>query len=77
MIRKYTSDDIEKMLAIWLKGSIQSHDFVSNEYWHNMLPIIKKYYLPNTESFVFEDKRMDETLKPLEEKMTYSYWPTN
>ena len=57
MIRKYTSDDIEKMLAIWLKGSIQSHDFVSNEYWHNMLPIIKKYYLPNTESFVFEDKR--------------------
>ena len=22
-----------------------------------MLPIIKKYYLPNTESFVFEDKR--------------------
>ena len=57
MIRKYTSDDIEKMLSIWLKGSIQSHGFVSNEYWHNMLPIIKKYYLPNTESFVFEDKR--------------------
>lgn len=57
MIRKYTPDDVEKMLAIWLNGSIQSHGFVSNDYWYNMMPIVKKYYLPNTESFVFEDKR--------------------
>lgn len=57
MIRKYTPDDVEKMLAIWLNGSIQSHGFVSNDYWYNMMPIVRKYYLPNTESFVFEDKR--------------------
>ena len=44
------------MLALWLQASLQAHNFVVAEYWHNMMPIIKKYYLPNTDSFVFEDK---------------------
>lgn len=56
MIRKYQPEDIEKILNIWLKGSIQSHNFIGDDYWHNMVPIIKKYYLPNTDTYVFEDK---------------------
>ena len=56
MIRKFQEQDIEKMLALWLQASLQAHNFVVAEYWHNMMPIIKKYYLPNTNSFVFEDK---------------------
>ena len=56
MIRKFEKQDIDKMLALWLQASLQSHNFVEAEYWHNMMPIIKKYYLPNTESYVFEDK---------------------
>ncbi len=56
MIRKYQASDVEKVLNIWLKASVQSHKFVSEEYWQNMVPVIKKYYLPNTDSFVFEDK---------------------
>ena len=57
MIRKFQEQDIDKMLALWLQASLQAHNFVVAEYWHNMMPIIKKYYLPNTSSFVFEDKR--------------------
>lgn len=57
MIRKFQEQDIEKMLSLWLQASLQSHNFVVAEYWHNMMPIIKKYYLPNTDSYVFEDKR--------------------
>ena len=57
MIRKCQTDDLEKLLTIWLKGSLQAHGFVSSDYWNKMLPMIKKYYLPNTETFVFEDKR--------------------
>ena len=56
MIRKFQEQDIDKMLALWLQASLQAHNFVVTEYWHNMIPIIKKYYLPNTDSFVFEDK---------------------
>ena len=56
MIRQYRQEEIEKILNIWLKGSIQSHDFIGDDYWHNMVPIVKKYYFPNTETYVFEDK---------------------
>ena len=56
MIRKFQEQDIDKMLALWLQASLQAHNFVVAEYWHNMMPIIKKYYLPNTDSYVFEDK---------------------
>lgn len=56
MIRPSTAADIEKMLTIWLEGSKQSHGFVKEEYWQKMLPSVRKYYIPNTESYVFEDK---------------------
>lgn len=56
MIRKYQNPDIEKILAIWLQASKQSHNFIKEEYWQKMLPCVRKYYIPNTETFVFEDK---------------------
>lgn len=56
MIRKYKEDDEQKVLDIWLRASLQAHSFVDEKYWQKMLPVIKKYYLPNTDSFVFEDK---------------------
>ena len=57
MIRRSKEADIEKLLDIWLKANIQSHNFISNDYWEKMLPTVRKYYLPNTDTFVFEDKR--------------------
>jgi len=56
MIRKFQDSDVEKMLDIWLSGSKQAHNFVPKEYWQKMVPSVRKYYLPNTESYVFEDK---------------------
>ena len=57
MIRKSNPQDVEKVLKIWLEASLQAHNFVESSYWHEMLPTVKKYYLPNTDTFVFEDKR--------------------
>ena len=57
MIRKSEKHDIEKLLKIWLEASVQAHCFVEATYWKNMVPMVKKYYLPNTDTFVFEDKR--------------------
>jgi len=56
MIRKSNNRDIEKILSIWLDTSKQAHGFIKEEYWQKMLPSVRKYYLPNTETFVFEDK---------------------
>lgn len=56
MIRKSKETDNEKILNIWLASSQQSLGFVGNDYWQNMMPVVKKYYLPNTDCFVFEDK---------------------
>lgn len=56
MIRKFREPDEAKVLDIWLRASIEAHGFVGEDYWKKMLPVIKKYYLPNTDSFVFEDK---------------------
>lgn len=56
MIRRSREGDIEKLLNIWLRASIQAHDFVPKEYWEKMKPLVKKYYLPNSDSFVYEDK---------------------
>lgn len=56
MIRKSTDADVEKVLDIWLNASIQAHDFVGEEYWQKMKPSVKKYYLPNADSYVYEDK---------------------
>ena len=57
MIRKSEKQDTDKLLKIWLEASIQAHQFVESDYWKEMLPTVKKYYLPNTDTFVFEDKR--------------------
>lgn len=56
MIRKYGSKDIPKILDIWLRASIQAHDFVPEEYWQRMQPSVARDYLPNSRTFVFEDK---------------------
>ena len=57
MIRKSNAKDTDKLLKIWLDASLQAHHFVKADYWKNMVPMVKKYYLPNTDTFVFEDKR--------------------
>lgn len=56
MIRKSTNADIEKMLDIWLEASIRAHEFIEEDYWRQMRASVKKYYLPNADSYVYEDK---------------------
>ena len=56
MIRKSCEADLEKLLDIWLRASIQAHNFVPEDYWQKMKPSVKKYYLPNADSYVYEDK---------------------
>ena len=57
MIRSFTKKDYSGILDIWLKASLQVHDFVPAEYWDKMQKSVARDYLPNSQTFVFEDKR--------------------
>lgn len=56
MIRKATAQDIEKIMQIWLKASIKAHDFIAADYWQQKAREVREVYLPQAETFVYEDK---------------------
>ncbi len=56
MIRRQKPADMEKVLDLWLAASVQAHNFVPAAYWQQMRASVRDHYLPNSETFVFEDK---------------------
>lgn len=54
MIRKYTEDDMDTILEIWLSASIQAHGFISAEFWQANLENMRNIYLPASEVYVYE-----------------------
>ncbi len=59
MIRKFKSDDIDRVMEIWLNSNINAHKFIEKEYWENNYNEVKKV-LPSADVFVFEQN--DEIL---------------
>lgn len=57
MIRKANTADFEKILKLWLESSVKAHSFIPSEYWEQMLPTIRDHYLPQSNTYVYEDKR--------------------
>ena len=50
MIRKYVDGDIDAVMQIWLNTNIQTHSFISSDYWQSnfdtvkeMIPLAKIY----------------------------------
>ncbi|MGR5094022.1 N-acetyltransferase [Vibrio maritimus] len=54
MIREYTDADTESILKVWLAASVEAHDFVEPMFWHQKLDDMREQYLPNSETYVFE-----------------------
>lgn len=57
MIRAAVSADYPAIVRLWLAASLQAHDFIAAEYWEKMQKSIVRDYLPNSQTFVFVDKR--------------------
>lgn len=55
LIRKFAQDDIDSVLKIWLGASIKSHDFVPAQFWEDKIEMMRKTYLPSSETFVCEE----------------------
>ncbi|WP_394133240.1 N-acetyltransferase [Shewanella maritima] len=55
MIRTLREDDLDSAVAIWLAASIKAHSFVPETFWQLQQQNMREVYLPNSESWVYED----------------------
>lgn len=54
MIRPIYSQDMDKVLDIWLHASIQARSFISAAFWRKQLGDMRNRYLPASTSYVLE-----------------------
>lgn len=54
MVRQYATDDIDTVMKIWLDTNIQTHYFISADYWTCNFDMVKEI-LPHAEIYVHED----------------------
>ena len=55
MIRKYNRQDLDDLLAVWAAASEISHPFLTSDFLASERENIPNIYLPNAETWVFED----------------------
>jgi putative acetyltransferase len=55
MIRKYDEQDLDELLAAWEAASEVAHPFLAKEFLASERENIPNLYLPNAETWVFED----------------------
>lgn len=52
VIRKTTLRDIPLLADIWLRVSLEAHDFIFRDYWISNKPLMEEQYLPGSEVYV-------------------------
>lgn len=52
IIRKMRKDDIDVVVDIWYKASIQAHSFIPKKYWEDNKNLMKYKYLPISEVYL-------------------------
>ncbi|GIN91003.1 N-acetyltransferase [Siminovitchia terrae] len=52
MIRAYKDTDIDILINIWYKGSLQAHYFIDADYWKAQIEEMKEKYIPMSETHV-------------------------
>lgn len=54
MIRAFETQDLDKIMEIWLEGNLSAHPFISKTHWEQNFQLVKSI-LPNAEVYVYED----------------------
>lgn len=55
MIEELNKKDIDKVMELWLKTTIEVHSFISKEYWENNYDIVKNEYIPIAKTFIYKE----------------------
>lgn len=53
MIQKLEAADLEEVLAIWLEGNREAHDFIPESYWQDNLELARQQ-IPASEVFLYK-----------------------
>lgn len=56
MIRAYKENDIDILIDIWYKGSLQAHDFIDSGYWESQIEEMKEKYIPMSATHVITNQ---------------------
>lgn len=55
MIREYTENDIDALIAIWEKANALAHPFLTTDFVAFVKDAMRNMYLPNAETWVLEE----------------------
>lgn len=56
MIRKFETKDTERVMQIWLKVNIETHDFVPSDYWLSQYQSVQEQLL-QADIYVYEQNK--------------------
>lgn len=56
MIRAYKENEIDILIDIWYKCSLQAHDFIDSGYWESQIEEMKEKYIPMSETHVITNQ---------------------
>ena len=54
MIKKYSGNDLDSVIKIWLAASIKAHSFVPEDFWRSQIGNMREIYIPASETYVYE-----------------------
>lgn len=55
MIEELNKKDIDELMKLWLKTSIEAHSFIDKKYWLDNYDVVKNEYIPISKTFVYKE----------------------
>ena len=55
MIRNLRNDDIDIVMELWKESTMEAQSFTPDEYWLENYDNVKNNYLPNSDTYVYEE----------------------
>ena len=54
MIKQLVDYEITKVMALWLKTTINAHSFIPEKHWIDRYNLVKDEYLPISRTWIFK-----------------------
>lgn len=55
MIRKMNAIEVDTLVSLWFKASVQAHSFIPEDFWKSQMLAMKQSYLPNSDTYIYEE----------------------
>lgn len=55
MIRKMKEVEVDTLVSLWFKASVQAHRFIPEDFWQSQMLAMKETYLPNSDTYIYKE----------------------